>query len=173
VGKFIFLTTTRPDLAYGVNIVSRYISSLQQPHLEVVKHILRYLRKTADYGLFYSTGHHPIQGFTDADWASCPETRRSIGGYCFLIGGAFITWQSKRQMTVAQSSTESEYVSLSTCTQEAMWLSRLFTELGLTTATLRTLPLGYTSKQISTDISIPKTIIVHCDNQSTLKLANN
>jgi hypothetical protein len=100
VGKLIFLTTTRPDLSYVVSIISRYMFAPQQAHLEVVKHILRYLKKTCDYGILYqSQGKHPIRDYTDADWAACPKTRRSTGGYLFSLAGGSITWQSKRQMT--------------------------------------------------------------------------
>jgi hypothetical protein len=118
VGKLIFLTTTRPDLAYSVSLVSRFMAQPQLSHLDAVKHILRYVKKTADYGLFYSSEPTTLPlGCTDADSASCPETRRSTSGYAFTMAGASITWQSKRQLTIARSSTESEYISLSTGTQ--------------------------------------------------------
>jgi hypothetical protein len=91
VGKLLFLPITHPDLAYAFCTVSRYMSCPQQPHLDAVRYILRYLKKLADFGLYYQTGQHFIQGFTDADWASCRETRHLIGGYCFLMGGASIT----------------------------------------------------------------------------------
>jgi hypothetical protein len=132
VGKLIFLTTTRPDLAYAVGTVSRYMSAPQQAHLDAINHILRYVHKTLDYGLNYKFGHSSLaEGFTDADWAQCLETRRSTSGYCFLMAGSAITWQSKLQLTVAKSSTEAEYVSLSSGTSEAVWLTRLLAELGL------------------------------------------
>ena len=102
VGKLIFLTTTRPDLAFSVGLVSRFMTQPQQAHLDVVYHILCYVKKTTTYGLFYSRHDtNTIQGFTDADWAACGETRKSTGGYCFTFAGAAITWQSKRQPTVA------------------------------------------------------------------------
>jgi hypothetical protein len=124
VGKLIFLTTIRPDLSYVVSTVSRYMAAPQKPRLEAVKHILQYARKTADYGLLYSShGNTQAQGFTDADWAACHDTRRSTGGYLFRMAGASITWQSKQQPIVSRSSTESEYIALSNGTQEAVWLT--------------------------------------------------
>lgn len=131
VGKLIFLTTTKPDIAYAVSSVSRYMSNPQAAHLNVVKHILCYLQKTSDYGLFNQCSqNNKVEGFIDSDWASCPETRRSTGGYLFTLSGAAITWQSKRQLTVARSSMESEYVALSNGAQEAVWLGRLLREIG-------------------------------------------
>jgi hypothetical protein len=172
VGKLIFLTTTRPDLSYAVSTVSRYMSAPQQAHLEVVKHILRYLKKTCDYGILYqSQGKHPIRGYTDVDWAACPETRRPTGGYLFSLAGGSITWQSKCQMTVSRSSTESEYVALSTCSQEAVWLGRLLAEFGMTSSTA--IPLAHPSSTCQSNLQYAIPIPVSCNNQSSIKLAKN
>jgi hypothetical protein len=89
----------------------------QVAHLEAVKHILGYIRKTLDFGILYRQDcFHLPHGFSDADWAACPKTWRSTGGYVFILVGGATTWQSKRQMTVSKSSTESEYISLSNWT---------------------------------------------------------
>ena len=172
VGKLIFLTTTRPDLSYVVSTVSRYMATPQHAHLEAVKHILRYLRHTSDYGLLYQHQKSlPIRGYTVADWAACPETRRSTGGYLFSLAGGSITWQSKRQLTVSRSSTESEYMALSTCSQEAVWLGRLLSEFGLLQGPSNlTMPDNSSS---SSSTPQPAPIPVNCDNQSTIKLAKN
>lgn len=169
VGKLIFLTTTRPDIAFAVGLVSRFMSNPQQAHLTVVYHILRYIKKTATYGLLYSHNNTaPAQGFTDADWAACSETRRSTSGYCFLLAGSAITWQSKRQPTVAKSSTESEYISLSIGASEAVWLRRLLTELDFPSDTSS----SSESPPHPTIDTIPP-LSIYCDNQSALKLAKN
>lgn len=126
VGKLIYLTNTRPDISYSVGVVSRFMASPQQAHLDSVLHILRYLRSTTQLGLLYrcnptphlagytrSAGPWDLVGFTNADWGACQETRRSVGGYLFIFAGGPISWSSKRQTTVSRSSTESEYKSLS------------------------------------------------------------
>ena len=173
VGKLIFLTTTRPDLAFAVGLVSRFMSAPQTPHLAAVLHILRYVKKTTSFGLFYSSQDtSPIRGFTDADWAACSETRRSTGGYCFILSGAAITWQSKKQATVAKSSTESEYLSLSSGASEAAWLQRLLHELQISSSS-KPLSLTLSSTEIRTDLQPTKPISIHCDNQSAIKLAKN
>jgi len=93
VGKLIYLTHTRPDLAYAVSVVSRYMSMPQQPHLRAAMHILRYVSKTLQFGILYPRhGDTTIRGYTDADWGSDIETRRSTGGYLFMMGNAPITW---------------------------------------------------------------------------------
>lgn len=109
VGKLIYLTNTRPDISYSVGIVSRYMVTPQQSHLDAVLHSLRYLRHTTDYGLLYKQSLTPhlfgftraggpwdLIGFTDVDWGACQEARRSIGAYLFVFGGGPISWSSKR-----------------------------------------------------------------------------
>jgi hypothetical protein len=92
VDKLIFLTTTRHDLAYAMNSVSRYMAQPQSTHMDAVKHILRYVKQTIDYGFFYYFGVSPkVHGFTDVDWIACPETHRSTGGFCFTMFGSAIT----------------------------------------------------------------------------------
>lgn len=189
VGKLIYLTNTRPDISYFVGIVNRYMVAPQQPHLDAVRHILRYLRATSDFGLLYSrtspsqlqgftssNGPWSITGFTDADWGACQETRRSVGAYLFLFAGGPISWSSKRQLTVSRSSTESEYKSLSNGAQESVHLSRLLNELPLTTDML--VPLHCSEQSVLTDLtaaSLPTQhdILLHCDNIGALKLAKN
>lgn len=86
VGKLIFLTITRPDITYAVNRVASFMSKPQQKHLDSALHILRYLKQTFDLGLLY---HYEtplvLSGHTDADWGSCPDTRKSIGAYLFSV----------------------------------------------------------------------------------------
>ena len=86
-GKLIFLTTTRSDLAYVVSLVSRYMTQPQEPHMDAVKHILCYVKQIVDYGLFYHSDDLPAaHGFIDADWAACPETCQSTGGFLLHHG---------------------------------------------------------------------------------------
>ena len=123
VGKLILLTVTRPYIAYIVSRLSIHMARPQESHLDAAKHVLRYLQGTSDFGILYQADSPiTITGYTDADWGSCPETRRSMGAYTFTMAGGPITWQSKRQTTVSRSSTESEYRALNYSTQEAVWL---------------------------------------------------
>jgi len=94
--------------------------------------ILRYLSSTKDYALVLgatSEGETSLQGYTDADWGANDETRRSISGHTFILGAGAVSWSSKRQQTVALSSTEAEYLALTRATKEALWLQRLLGEI--------------------------------------------
>lgn len=137
-------------------------------HMLAVKHIFRYIKATTNYGIFYPRGAPLI--LTDADWASCPSTRRSAGAYVISLGGHPISWHSKRQQTTSKSSTESEYMALSTSTQKAVYLRRLLAELPLPS-----LPFVFLSCK---DSLIPQALpssppVLHCDNQGVIKLAKN
>ena len=127
-------TTTRPDIAVAVSILSQYMSKPTIDHWIGVKRVLRYIRGTLNYGLSFSTGDtNGLIGYSDSDWAGDPDTRRSTSGYVFFIGQALVSWSSRKQATVAKSSTEAEYVALSGATQETIWLRRLLTDINFGT----------------------------------------
>lgn len=97
-----------------------------------MKRILRYVRGTITYGIHLLSSISPeLCAFSDADWAGCPLTRRSTTGYCTFIGANCISWCSKKQPTVARSSTEAEYRALASTTAEITWLTFLLRDIGL------------------------------------------
>ncbi|CAN1141195.1 Retrovirus-related Pol polyprotein from transposon TNT 1-94 [Linum perenne] len=131
VGSLIYLTSTRPDLAYSVQVVSQFMAQPRHPHLMAVYRILRYLQGTRTVGIFLpSNGSMTVTAYADADYAGCRDTRRSTSGWCVKFGEACIAWRCKKQDRVAKSSTEAEYRSMSEVCSEVVWLSRLLTELG-------------------------------------------
>ena len=125
-------TSTRPDIAAAVGMLSKYMSKPGYVHWMGVKRVLRYLRGTYDYGLvFVGNSNDGLNAFSDSDWAGDVETRRSTSGYVMRFGNSTVSWCSRRQATVAKSSTEAEYVALSQATQEVVWLRRLLVDLGV------------------------------------------
>ena len=133
VGSLLYAAmVTRPDIAFAVQALGRHLQSSSDAHWTAGKRILRYLKGTKDMGLVYGESAHGItlKGFADADWATDKDTRRSVTGYVFELGGAAITWNSKLQPTVALSTSEAEYMAASAATQEAIHLRRLLGDLG-------------------------------------------
>ncbi|KAE8832650.1 hypothetical protein PTNB73_10321 [Pyrenophora teres f. teres] len=129
IGSLMYLMLgTRPDIAFTVGCLSRYMSNPADIHHAAVKHLWRYLKGTSNLTLVYHGDLKPLQGYTDADWGSDPDTRRSTAGYAFNLGSAVISWSSKRQPTVALSSCEAEYMGQTQATKEAFWLRGLLTE---------------------------------------------
>jgi hypothetical protein len=134
VGKLFYVSNnTRPDLCTAVSLVSSYVSKPTAAHMAAVKRILRYCQGTITHGIQLGGENNALPlliGYSDADWAGDIDTRRSRTGYTFHIGSGCITWQSKKQATVALSTAEAEYMSLSSATQELKWLRGLLAELG-------------------------------------------
>jgi hypothetical protein len=143
VGSLMYLMVcTRPDIAYAVSVVSRYLANLGKKHWEVVKWILKYLRGTANVGLVYGTNcgnHVEVTGFVDSDYAKDPDKGRSITGYMFLVQGCVVSWKATLQHVVALSTTEAEYMALTEVVKEAIWLRGLLEELGVELNTLAVL----------------------------------
>ena len=146
-------TSTRPDISAALGVLSQYMSDPSENHWSGIKRLLRYVKGTLNYGLKFSADDsNLLQGFTDADWAADLDTRRSTSGYIFRIGDATVSWCSKRQLTVARSTTEAEYVALSFAVQECIWLRRLLSEVGC-------------------DMSAPT--VIHEDNNGAIDLSKN
>ena len=124
--SLIYPTLSRPDISYPGGLVSRYMSNPKKPHLYVVKRILRYVKGTINFGILYKeTKDCQVMEYCDADYAGDCGTWRSTKGYFFSFGSAPISWCSKRQPTVAISSTEDEYQSVAMASQESTWLKQL------------------------------------------------
>lgn len=152
IGCLMYLAVmTRPDIAYAVSYLSQFNTSYCVEHWHYAKRVLRYLKRTKMYCLKFSTEGESLQGFVDADWASDSLDRKSYTGFCFVMSGSVVSWQSRKQRVTALSSTEAEYVALSEACREAIYLRELLYEL---TGSLVTINLN-------------------CDNQSALKMATN
>lgn len=135
VGALLWVTQTRPDIQYAVGVLAQFGQNPGKPHLEAAKRILRYLKGTAHFKLRLghggdADGSLELVGWSDSDWAQDTDTRQSVGGFSFEIGGGHVSWSSKKQPTVATSTVESEYMAAANATKEAIWLRYLLTDLG-------------------------------------------
>ena len=131
VGSLLYLsTTTRPDIAFAVGVLSRFMSCPEENHMRKAKGVLRYLRGTTRLGAVYG-GSELLQGFVDADWAGDIDGRRSTTGFVFTCNGGPISWARKRQSTVYSSMAEAEYVAAAMATKELLLLRKLLPPLGV------------------------------------------
>ncbi|GJY26783.1 ribonuclease H-like domain-containing protein [Tanacetum coccineum] len=138
-GGLQYLTFTRPDLSYAVQQVCLYMHDPREPHFAALKRIMRYVQGTLELGLqLYASATTSLVGYTDADWAGCPSTRRSTSGYCVFLGDNLLSWSAKRQHTISRSSAEAEYRGVANVVAETAWIRNLLRELHspLLTATL-------------------------------------
>ncbi|XP_071653225.1 uncharacterized protein [Temnothorax longispinosus] len=150
VGCIMYLMlTTRPDLSTAVNYFSRFQGNATEAHWKGLKRILRYIQGTMELGLLYCKGgKNPQVACSDADWGGSSD-RKSTTGYLCKVFGNTVCWTTKKQSTVALSSTEAEYVALATTATELLWLKNLLVDLG---------------------VSCEEPIKIYEDNQSTIHL---
>ena len=122
-GALKYLTFTLPDITYAVQQICLHMHDPREPHLTALKRILRYLHGTVDFGLLHRrSSSAELVVYTDADWARCPDTRRSTSGYAVFLGSNLVSWSSKRQSVVSRSSAEAEYRAVANGVAEASWL---------------------------------------------------
>jgi hypothetical protein len=131
VGCLRYLVHTRPDIAFAVGYVSRFMERPTVEHLNAVKRILRYVAGTIDYGCCYKRGAREMKllGYSDADMGGDIDTRKSTTGVLFFLGSCAVTWQSQKQKVVALSSCEAEYIAGTTAACQGIWLAQLLAEL--------------------------------------------
>ncbi|XP_043475809.1 secreted RxLR effector protein 161-like [Leptopilina heterotoma] len=122
---------TRPDIAYATSYLSQFNNCYNINHWTAVKRVLRYLQRTKNVGLHFYRSGKSLEGCVDADWANCSNDRKSYTGFSFILGGSSVSWESRKQRTVALSSTEAEYMALAEAGKEAAYLKRFLKELGL------------------------------------------
>ncbi|KAE8880335.1 Retrovirus-related Pol polyprotein from transposon TNT 1-94 [Phytophthora fragariae] len=133
IGCLLYITTcTRPDMAYIVTQLSRFLENPGQQHWKAAIRVLRYLKSTKDLGIIYNSNDCKVmlEAYTDAHWGSNLDDRRLVSGIMTMIGSAPVVFKSKYQRTVALSSAEAEYMALSQCTQEVMWTRAMLKDLG-------------------------------------------
>jgi hypothetical protein len=153
IGSLMYQVNTKPDICYAVSLLGQFTSQLRQTHWIAAKHVLRYLRSTVGYGLRYASDvDMRLQGYADADWEGSAVDRKSTFGCCFTLGSAMVSWCSRKQTSVALSTTEAEYIALCVAVREAVWLHKLLANL-------------FGHEMDST--------VIHCDNQSCVKLSKN
>ncbi|WVY90763.1 hypothetical protein V8G54_036277 [Vigna mungo] len=156
VGSLRYICNSRPDISYGVGLISRFMSDPRQSHLAAAKHVLRYLKGTADFGLFFpkkcDNVKRALEAWYDADWCGDKVDRKSTFGYLFKYMGATISWCSKKQNVVALSSCKAEYIAAAETACQCVWLETIFEEL---------------------KIKCERPVQLQIDNKSAISLAKN
>jgi hypothetical protein len=157
VGALMYMSLyTRPDITHAVNICSRFMSSPTVTHLQAIKKIFRYLHGSIEYGLLYNNNNNGnkvvVTAYSDADWGGDKYDMKSTSGYCCYVNNNLISWNTRKQTTVALSSAEAELIALNEAAKEVVWVSSILEEM------------HYIVKK-------PMQIMV--DNQSAIKIAHN
>lgn len=144
---------TRPDISFAVSMLSRFNTNYGKAHWSAVKRVFRYLKSTLDMKLTYRRDvEGEMIGYCDADWAGDHDERRSTTGYVFVHQTGAISWATRKQPTIALSSTEAEFMSIVAAIQEALWLKRFECEIFL---------------------QADKSLLLFCDSQGAIQIATN
>lgn len=152
IGSLLYLTASRPDILFSVGLCARYQSCPKESHLSAVKRIFRYLMGTMNLGLWYSkNSNFEIISYSDADFAGCKSDRKSTSGTCHFLGNSLVSWFSKKQNSVALSTTEAEYIAAGSCCAQILWMKQ-------------------TLKDFDVDF---KCIPIKCDSTSAINLSKN
>jgi transposase InsO family protein len=154
VGSLLYLAVaSRPDISYSVQQLSQYLDCFSYTHWNAAIRVVRYLKGTRSLRLHLGGSHDlTLTGYSDSDWANCLDTRRSVGGYAFSLGSGIVSWNARKQKTVAASSCEAEYVAAFNAAKENSWLRMLFHEIGFT---------------------FPKPTTIRCDNNAAICLSED
>ncbi|XP_015064608.1 uncharacterized protein LOC107009788 [Solanum pennellii] len=110
---------TRPDIAYSVQILSQFLQQPKKTHLEATVRVMKYIKREPGLGILLSSRQsNKLSVYCDADWASCPNSRRSVSGFLINHGETLLSWKSKKQSIVSRSSAEAEYWSMANAVSE-------------------------------------------------------
>ncbi|XP_057972730.1 secreted RxLR effector protein 161-like [Malania oleifera] len=130
IGSLVHLCNTRPDISFAVGILSRFANKSREIHQKSGMRVLKYIKGTPHFGISYTLGNFLI-GYCDSNWAEDIDSRKLVPGYCFLFMNGIISWTSKKQPTMSLSSTKAKYKSAYHTSCEAVWIRRLFTDIGI------------------------------------------
>ncbi|KAJ9557371.1 hypothetical protein OSB04_011985 [Centaurea solstitialis] len=152
IGSLLYLTASRPDIVFSTGVCARYQCDPRDSHLKAVKRILRYLKGTPDFGLWYPKGSSfELIGYTDSDHAGCKLDRKSTSGACQFLGNKLVSWSSRKQNCVSLSTAEAEYIAAACCCSQVLWMKTQLADF------------GYTMNQIP----------IYCDSQSAIQITAN
>ena len=153
IGRLIYITTTRPDIAFVFQHLSQFVNSPTIVHHQATFRIIHYLKHAPGSSLFFpSTNHAKLLAFSDSNWAGCTYTRRYGTGFSVYLGSFLVSWKSKKQATVSRSSIEYEYRALASTTCEIQWLAYLLEDF---------------------KVSFTKPALLYCDNKFAMDVAAN
>lgn len=153
IGCLLYLKVSRLNITFAIHKLSQYVAKLRTTHMNVVNHLLRYLKGCPAQGiLLFAASSFQIRGFFDADWASCLDSCKSTTGYCIFLSDALVSWKAKKQNTVFRSSTVAKYRALAATSCEIVWLHQLLKDL---------------------QINSPSLSLLFCDNNAAIHIASN
>jgi len=150
--SLLYLTANRPDIAFSVGVCARFQANPKESHLIAIKHIIRYVNATVNYGLCFSRETNLVlSGYSDVDWVGNAYDRKSTSGGCFYVGTNLVAWISRKQASISLSTAEAKYIAARSCCTQLLWMKKLLCDYGFT----------------------QDTMVLHCDNTSAINISKN
>ena len=152
IGSLLYLIASRFDISYSVEVCARYQANSKESHMIVLKRIIKYVKTTADFGMWYNKDTNDVlAGYSDADWAENADDRKSTLGGCFYVDNNLVSWMCKKQNFISLSIVEAEYIAAGSCCTQLLWMQKLL--------------LGYSIRQ--------EHLTIYCDNTSAINIYKN
>ena len=152
IGSLLYLPTNRPNISYSVEVYARYQANPKESHMIALKRIIKYVKTTADFGVWYSNDTNDILvGYSNADWAENADDRKSTLGGCFYVGNNLVSWMSKKKNFISLSTTEVEYIAAGSCCTQLLWMQKLVHDYGI----------------------YQEHLTIYCDNTSAINISKN
>ncbi|XP_019172660.1 PREDICTED: uncharacterized protein LOC109168060 [Ipomoea nil] len=137
IGILLYLTASQPDIMFSVGMCARYQSDPKESHLIAAKRILKYIKGTIQYGLWYSKDNElSLSAYCDADWAGNIDDKKRTSGECFFVGKNLVSWLSKKHNSISLSTAEAEYIVAGGCCTQLVWMKQMLLDYGLTQRTM-------------------------------------
>ena len=153
VGRLVYLMITRPELCYTIHLLSQFMQQPREAHWNAALRVIRFLKGCPGQGILLRADNNlELSVYVDADWSSCPDSRRLLSAYVAFLGDSPIDWKTKRQDTLSMSSAEAEYRAMATAVKEVKWIVPLVEDLG---------------------VKIVKPVRFYCDSKAAIHIAAN
>ena len=152
IGSLLYLITSRPNISYSVGVCARYRANPKESHMTALKRIIKYVKTTAEFGVWYSNDTNDVlAGYSDADWAGNTDDRKSTSRGCFYVGNNLVSWMSKKQNSISLSTAETQYIAAGSCCTQLLRMQKLLHDYGI----------------------CQEHLTIYCDNISVINISKN
>ena len=126
ISILLYLTASRLDISYSVEVCARYQANPKESHMIALKRIIKYVKTTADFGVWYNKDTNDVLAeYSNTDWARNADDRKSTSGGCFYVGNNLVSWMRKKQNFISLSTTKAEYIADGSCCTQLLWMQKL------------------------------------------------
>ena len=132
IDSLLYLTASRLDISYSVGVCARYQANPKESHMIALKRIIKYVKTTADFGVWYSNDTNDVfAGYSDVDWVGNADDRKSTSRDCFYVGNNLVSWINKKQNFISLPTAKAKYIAVGSCCTQLLWMQKLLLDYGI------------------------------------------